>query len=97
MPKRNKSGARAVLPRKPKSSTKKNSKSTPFADVGQVLGSAVGKMFNLNLGGAGRWLGSGIGSIFGSGDYSIAGPQPSENVLFNSAQIPKFSTTKTTL
>jgi len=53
-------------------------------------------MFNLNLGGAGRWLGTGIGSIFGSGDYQVMGPAPAHNVLFNTAQVPKFSTTHAT-
>nr|WRQ65443.1 structural protein [Tolivirales sp.] len=69
---------------------------TPFGDVGEVLGRSIGKMFNLNLGGAGRWLGSGIGSIFGSGDYQVMGPAPNHNVLFNTAQVPKFSTTHAT-
>ncbi len=80
---------------KAKSKSKKNKK-TPFADVGQILGGAIGSMFNLDLSGAGRWLGSGIGSVFGSGDYTVAGPNPSQNVLFNSAQIPKFASSKAT-
>lgn len=74
----------------------KQKKQTPFGDVGEILGGAVGKMFNMNLGGPGRWLGSGIGSIFGSGDYTLAGSSPKENVLMNGAQIPKFSTTRAT-
>lgn len=74
----------------------KKSKKTPFADVGEILGGAIGSMFNLDLSSTGRWLGTGVGTLFGSGDYTVAGPHPSENVLFNSAQIPKFSSTKAT-
>lgn len=83
---------------KPKAGGQKQSKrqNTPFGDVGDILGSAVGKMFNMNLGGAGRWLGTGIGSIFGSGDYTLTGPAPKTNVLVNSAQIPQFSSTRQT-
>jgi hypothetical protein len=69
---------------------------TPFGDVGSILGNAIGSMFNMKLGGAGRWLGTGIGSIFGSGDYTMMGPSPKTNVLVNDAQIPKFSTTHAT-
>jgi hypothetical protein len=93
--KTSKTGGRNVTSNKAKSKARK-SKNTPFADVGQILGGAVGSMFNLDLSGAGRWLGSGIGSIFGSGDYTVAGPNPSQNVLFNSAQIPKFASSKAT-
>lgn len=48
------------------------------------------------LKGVGKWLGSGIGSIFGSGDYQLAGAMPEYNVLANGAQIPKFSSTHAT-
>lgn len=85
---------RGVKPSKTKQPKQK--KSTPFGDVGEILGGAVGKMFNLNLQGPGRWLGSGIGSIFGSGDYTLAGAAPKENVIMNGSQIPKFSTTRAT-
>jgi len=91
---RNKQGVRRVATTN--SAKSKPKKSKPFSEVGEILGSAVGKMFNLNLSGAGRWLGSGIGQIFGSGDYTLAGPAPSSNILTNAAQIPKFSTTKAT-
>jgi hypothetical protein len=72
-------------------------KKTPFADVGSILGNSVGSMVGLpGLKGVGKWLGSGIGSIFGSGDYQIMGSNPSYNVLSNSSQIPKFSSTAQT-
>lgn len=75
----------------------KQKKKTPFADAGAIVGSRLGSMFNAPyLGGVGKWLGSGIGSIFGSGDYQMMGPAPSYNVLTNAAQIPKFSTTERT-
>lgn len=79
-----------------KRTSKTKQPATPFGDVGEILGRNIGKMFNLNLGGTGRWLGTGIGSIFGSGDYQVMGPAPTHNVLFNSAQVPKFSTTSAT-
>lgn len=70
---------------------------TPFGDAGAIAGRAIGQMFNLPfLKGAGRFLGSGIGSIFGSGDYTITGTNPEYNVLTNSKQIPQFSTTHAT-
>jgi len=73
----------------------KQSKPTPFSDVGSIVGKSVGRMFNMpHLGGVGRWLGSGIGSIFGSGDYTMVGDTPSYNVLTNGSQIPKFNTTR---
>jgi hypothetical protein len=72
-------------------------KSTPFSDVGSIIGGGVGKMFGFPYAqGIGKWLGSGIGSIFGSGDYEMVGEHPSYNVLTNGAQIPKFSTTRQT-
>jgi len=46
--------------------------------------------------GVGRWLGQGIGSIFGSGDYSTVGQPTNYNVLTNGKQIPQFSTTHQT-
>lgn len=80
--------------RNPKASKPKK---TPFADVGAIVGSSVGKMFNLPYAtGVGKWLGSGIGSIFGSGDYTLTGGVPSYNVLTSSNQIPKFSSTSAT-
>jgi hypothetical protein len=70
---------------------------TPFSNAGALVGARAGQMFNMPmLKGVGKWLGSGIGSIFGSGDYTIAGAQPSYNVLTNGAQIPKFSSTHAT-
>jgi len=75
--------------------TKKN---TPFRDIGGVIGTVAGSFFENPIAGAniGKWLGSGIGSIFGSGDYTTVGPRPSYNVLSGSAQIPKFSATHST-
>nr|WPR18402.1 MAG: capsid protein [Crogonang virus 82] len=72
--------------------------STPFGDVGANLGGAVGSMFyNRSIGNnLGRWLGTGIGSIFGSGDYHLSGASPAYNVLANGAQIPKFDTATAT-
>jgi hypothetical protein len=77
----------------------KTKKSTPWANGGAVIGRALGTLSGIpgaghSLAGVGRWLGSGIGSIFGSGDYVMAGPQPTYNVL--SGQVPKFSTTHAT-
>lgn len=71
-------------------------KSTPFRDVGGIVGGAVSRMlFGSNAGnGVGKWLGTGIGSIFGSGDYEMIGPSPTHNVL--AGNIPKFSTTHST-
>jgi hypothetical protein len=76
----------------------KKSKPKPFRDTGGIIGNRVGGMFgNATIGkGIGRWLGTGIGSIFGSGDYTLAGSQPSYNVMMNGAQIPKFSSTRQT-
>jgi len=70
---------------------------TPFGDAGAIAGNALGQMFNMPfLKGAGRFLGSGIGSIFGSGDYTLTGAVPEYNVLTNSKQIPQFSTSHAT-
>jgi hypothetical protein len=69
---------------------------TPFSDAGAIVGSKLGTMFNAPyLKGVGKWLGSGIGQIFGSGDYQVVGAIPSYNVMMNN-QIPKFSTSKQT-
>jgi len=70
---------------------------TPFSTAGALVGARAGQMFNMPmLKGVGRWLGSGIGSIFGSGDYVMTGSAPAYNVLANGSQIPKFSTTHAT-
>jgi hypothetical protein len=70
---------------------------TPFSNAGALVGARAGQMFNMPmLKGVGKWLGSGIGSIFGSGDYQLAGAVPQYNVLANGAQIPKFSSTHAT-
>ena len=75
----------------------KRKKATPFADAGAITGQRLGSMFNLPmLKGVGRWLGSGIGTILGSGDYNVVGPTPAYNVLSNGNQIPKFASTKQT-
>lgn len=64
---------------------------TPFSDAGAIAGSKLGTMLNLPyLKGVGKWLGSGIGQIFGSGDYTILGAPPKYNVLMNGSQIPQF-------
>ncbi len=79
-------------------SAKPKPKPTPFSDVGHILGSSIGGLFGgSGIGGnIGKFLGSGIGSIFGSGDYSLTGPNTKYNILTNSSQIPKFSTTERT-
>lgn len=75
----------------------KQKKATPFADAGAIVGSKVSTMFNAPWAkGVGKWLGSGIGQIFGSGDYTMMGEAPSYNVLTNGNQIPKFQTTSQT-
>lgn len=74
---------------------KKKKKPTPFANGGQAIGGVVGNMIGVpGLAGIGKWLGSGIGSIFGSGDYAVTGPSTSYNVL--SGQVPQFSSTHAT-
>lgn len=77
---------------------KKAQKQTPFADTGGIVGRAVGSMFNNAVIGKniGRWLGTGIGTIFGSGDYTLAGPLPQHNVLTNGTQTPQFLSGRTT-
>jgi len=78
-----------------KTPAKQKSKKTPFADVGQVVGRAAGNLLGApQLAGVGKWLGSGIGSIFGSGDYTMCGPKPSYNIL--QGQVPQFSSTHAT-
>jgi hypothetical protein len=75
----------------------KSKKATPFADAGAITGQRLGSMFNMPyLKGIGKWLGSGIGHIMGSGDYTLLGPQPEYNVLANGNQIPKFNSNKQT-
>ncbi len=77
--------------------TPRKKKATPFADAGAITGQRLGSMFGFPmLKGVGRWLGSGIGTLMGSGDYSIVGPQPAYNVLANGNQIPKFNSTRQT-
>lgn len=76
---------------------RKQKKATPFADAGAIAGQALGQMFRAPyLKGVGKWLGSGIGQIFGSGDYEMVGPSPKYNVLTSDRQIPKFSTSDRT-
>jgi len=69
-------------------------KSTPFTETGGILGTKLGSFLGGNpiFKDLGRVLGKGIGSIFGSGDYTIMGEKPAYNVL--SGQTPKFSTTR---
>lgn len=69
-------------------------KATPFRDVGGIIGNSISKYTGFSsANGIGKWLGTGIGSIFGSGDYQMVGQTPGYNVLTSSKQIPKFSTT----
>lgn len=78
---------------KRKASRVKQKKATPFADAGAIVGKNIGNMFGLpQASGIGRWLGQGIGAIFGSGDYQMVGQEPGYNVLANGKQIPKFMT-----
>jgi len=81
--------AKAVQQKAPKAKT-------PFGDVFSKIGSGIGSQIGFGKvgGNLGRLLGTGIGSIFGSGDYSMIGPKPTYNVL--SGQVPKFSTTHAT-
>lgn len=98
MTKKNNSSSQKAKPqRSQKSNNPPSKKATPFADTGAIVGDKLGSMFNAPaLKGVGRWLGSGIGSIFGSGDYTLAGSPPAYNVLQNGGQIPKFSSTHQT-
>lgn len=76
----------------------KMKKNTPFADTGGIAGQKIGSMFGNAAWGKsiGRWLGTGIGSIFGSGDYTMVGSIPNYNVLTNSKQIPQFTSSQQT-
>lgn len=68
-------------------------KSTPFGDAGAIAGGGLSRMLGFGPGigtAAGRWLGSGIGSIFGSGDYKLSGETVASNVLVNAGQAPQF-------
>jgi len=81
-------GSKPKMPKQPK-------KKTPFANVGRSLGSMATAYTGIpGLKGLGALFGSKIGSIFGSGDYVVAGPQPKMNVL--SGSVPQFSTTQAT-
>jgi len=72
-------------------------KNTPFADAGTIIGHRAGQILGYPmLKGVGKWLGEGIGSIFGSGDYQMMGAHPKYNVLMSDAQIPKFSSSRQT-
>jgi hypothetical protein len=85
------------ITRKAQQLSLKTKKQTPFADAGSIIGNRVGSMFGFpHAKGIGRWLGTGIGSIFGSGDYQVVGQEPTYNVLANGNQIPKFSSTRQT-
>jgi len=76
---------------------KPKKKATPFADAGDIVGKQLAGMFNMPfLRSASRFLGSGIGHIFGSGDYQMVGPTPEYNVLTNDRQIPKFDSSDRT-
>jgi len=80
---------------KPKQVKRQPAKNTPFGDSGAIIAKRMSKMLPFgDLTGVGRWLGTGIGSIFGSGDYEVVGGGAEYNVL--SGSIPKFSTTHST-
>lgn len=95
MKNRKKNNNRKKVAQAQQNNNPKPKKSTPFSDVGGIVGSRLGSMFGVPyLKGVGKWLGTGIGSIFGSGDYEIVGGPSKYNVLMNGAQIPQFSSTK---
>lgn len=71
-------------------------KSRPFRDTGGIIGKSIGNLFGVDGSSIGKWLGSGIGSIFGSGDYTITGQAPAYNVLTSGSQTPKFSSDQRT-
>jgi len=76
-----------------RTASRKQKKATPFADAGAIAGKEIGKFLGIpQASGIGRWLGQGIGAIFGSGDYQMVGQTPEYNVLTNGKQIPKFMT-----
>lgn len=80
-----------------KNKTQPSSKGV-ISKTGQILGSRIGGLFGVGTmgGNIGKFLGNGIASILGEGDYTMMGPSPSYNVLVNSSQIPKFSTSDRT-
>jgi len=74
-------------------------RATPFTDAGGSAGQYLGGFIPIpgaaNIGKhVGRFLGAGVGSIFGSGDYQMVGQPAKYNVLSGSP--PKFSSTRTT-
>ncbi len=76
---------------------KRQKKATPFSDAGAIVGQKLGSFFNIPYADAiGQWLGSGIGKIFGSGDYTMVNETPGYNVLASNKQIPKFTTNERT-
>lgn len=79
---------------KPKSTSNKG----VLGKSGNILGSSIGGLFGAPVlgGNIGKFLGNGIASILGQGDYTMVGPNSSYNVLANSSQIPKFSSTDRT-
>ncbi len=83
---------------KAKSKGKKANKQQPnaMAQVGRFIGNKAGMFMGSPYAGGllGELLGSGIGKIIGMGDYTIAGPDPSYNVL--KGNIPKFSSNDAT-
>jgi len=89
MTRKNKTKKPALKQNKPKQKQK------PFSAAGEIVGTKIGQMFGYpQMKGIGRWLGSGIGSIFGSGDYTMMGDRPNYNVLTNDTQVPKFHQTR---
>jgi hypothetical protein len=83
--------------KQPKNKPQPKKKATPFSDTGAIVGNRLASMFNMPmLKGIGRWLGQGVGHIFGSGDYAVVGHDAKYNILTNSDQIPKFSSTDKT-
>nr|UHS71553.1 MAG: putative RNA-dependent RNA polymerase [Barnaviridae sp.] len=99
MTRKNKKGSIKKLVKKVaamKVAAPKKKKATPMADAGAILGNRFGGLFGRSgLGqSVGRWLGSGIGAITGTGDYQVLGPETKYNVL--QGQIPKFDSTKQT-
>jgi hypothetical protein len=68
---------------------------TPFRDVGGIIGKRIASLTGMSgAHGVGKWLGTGIGSIFGSGDYEMVGAPSEYNVLAGSP--PQFSSTQAT-
>lgn len=80
-----------------RSKARRTKKPTPFADAGAIAGDRIGRFLGYPmLRGVGKWLGSGIGTILGSGDYQMMGERPKYNVLASDVQVPQFSTTRQT-